>query len=148
MKKAVLLINKANTYNFIKKDLNQYDLHRVHSWWKQGYQRQLSRNLLNSCFNLKMSFFPENVWMTTFLEPIYLFFLIIVLLFVPKYGYIEIYAPDSQLPRPLYTFTKNRYFWSKSQTCIKKKSYFFMKQRKRKAGIAKTIVICENNYSR
>ena len=53
MKNSVLLLNKTNTYNFIKKDLNQYDLQRVYSWWKQGYQRLLSRNLLNRgiCFS-------------------------------------------------------------------------------------------------
>ena len=43
-KKAVLLIKKA-TYNFRKKDLNQYDLH-----------------------------FSENVWIVAFLEPRYFIF--------------------------------------------------------------------------
>ena len=44
-KKAVLLIKKASTYNFRKKDLNQNDLH-----------------------------FSENVWIVAFLEPRYFIF--------------------------------------------------------------------------
>ena len=45
MKKATLLIKKANTYNFSKKDLNQYNLH-----------------------------FSENVWIAAFLESLYFIF--------------------------------------------------------------------------
>ena len=53
---------------------------RVCSWLKQGYQRLLSRNLLNiAASNLKMGFLPENVWMAVLWSLVFFFFFFLII---------------------------------------------------------------------